>query len=94
MLNAVEPRDEWSKYWERYAAPRPDTFDAYVDVWKRNVGSVRQTFGGWPSFTMAANAEPAQDRARVAEAERLMDLGGYEVGPSTPRGGRTWRRNG
>lgn len=92
MLTAVEPRDEWTKYWPRYAAPRPDTFHAYVDVWKRNVGSVRQTFGGWPSFTMAANAEPAQDPARVAEAERVMELGGYEIGPCTPRGGRTWRR--
>lgn len=92
MQTAVEPRDDWSQYWDRFAATRPDTFHAYVDVWKRNVGSVRQTFGGWPSFSMAASAEPAQDKARVAEAKRIMELGGYEAGQLTPRGARTWRR--
>lgn len=86
-----ELRDTWTQYWPRYASPRPKTFDAYVDVWKRNVGSVRQIFAGWASFSQAANAEPAQDPARVREAERVMSLGGYEVGPITARGGRTWR---
>ena len=38
----------WDKYRDRYNA-RPETFDAYVDVWTR-VPEVQQSFGdGWAS---------------------------------------------
>lgn len=81
-------RDTWSQYRSRYGS-RPETFDAYVDVWK-NVTKARQSFTGWASFSQAANAEPAQSGDRVTAAEEAMRLGGYELGPATARGARRW----
>ena len=85
---------EWEQYRERYIAERPETYDAYVDVWL-NVPGSQQRFAGWATFSQCANAEPAKQRDvphLVSEAEALMRLGGYEIGPSTSRGGRRWRR--
>jgi hypothetical protein len=79
---------EWERYRERFGA-RPETYDAYVDVW-RHVPEARQRFTGWVSFSQAASAEPSQRRDRVRAAEELMRAGGYEVGPSTARGARRW----
>lgn len=87
---------EWEQYRDRYSE-RPETYDAYVDVWTR-VGDARRHFSGWALFSQCANAEPAKVRdmpARVAQAERLMSAGGYTIGPPTLRGARRWsRRNG
>lgn len=85
---------EWEQYRERYIAERPETYDAYVDVWL-NVPESQQRFTGWATFSQCANAEPAKQRdvpQLVSGAEALMRLGGYEIGPSTSRGGRRWRR--
>ena len=81
----------WDKYQSRYNA-RPETFDAYVDVWTR-VPEAQLSFGGWVGFVQAANAEPSwvanrPDRVRVAEA--IMRKGGYETGAPTDRGARRW----
>jgi hypothetical protein len=85
---------EWEQYRDRYSE-RPETYDAYVDVWTR-VGEARRQFSGWALFSQCANAEPAKLRdmpARVAQAERLMGAGGYEIGSSTRRGARRWSRH-
>jgi hypothetical protein len=81
----------WERYRGRYKG-RPETFDAYVDVWTR-VPAARASFGGWVAFAQAASAEPAwvRDRAeRVRTAEHIMRTGGYEIGPPTDRGARRW----
>lgn len=82
---------EWEQYESRYAE-RPETYRAYVDVWRR-VPEARRTFSGWASFSQAANAEPAQVERhpdRVRAAERLLRAAGYELGPLTRRGARRW----
>lgn len=86
---------EWEQYRDRYSE-RPETYDAYVDVWTR-VGDARRQFSGWALFSQCANAEPAKRRdmpERVAQAESLMRAGGYEIGPTTRRGARRWSRRG
>jgi hypothetical protein len=83
----------WDKYRSRYNA-RPETFDAYVDAWKR-VPEAQACFGGWVGFTQAANAEPTwvEERPeRVHAAEEFMREAGYEIGPPTDRGARRWMR--
>jgi hypothetical protein len=85
---------EWEQYRERYLSERPETYEAYVDVWV-NDPAARRRFTGWASFSQCANAEPAKRRDvphLVEEAEAFMRRHGYEIGPSTPRGGRRWRR--
>jgi len=83
----------WERYQDRYRG-RPETFDAYVDVWER-LPAARASFGGWVAFSQAANAEPAwvRDRSeRVRTAEHIMRAAGYEIGPATERGARRWVR--
>lgn len=80
----------WEKYRDRYKE-RPETFEAYVDVWQRLTGA-RSFPGGWTLFSRTANAEPAVDAALVRRAEDLMELGRYRLGLSTRHGGRRWRR--
>lgn len=80
----------WDKYRTRYGN-RPETFDAYVEVWQRSSGA-RDFPGGWTAFSRAANAEPAMDADLVARAEELMRLAGYEAAPKEPGVGRRWRR--
>jgi len=82
---------EWERYRARYNG-RPETFEAYVDVWNR-LPAARASFGGWVAFAQAANAEPAwvRDRSdRVRTAEHVMRTGGYEIGTPTERGARRW----
>ena len=77
----------WDNYRDRFNQ-RPETLDAYVDVWKR-VPEAQQSFGGWVGFMQAANAEPswvANRPERVRIAEEIMRSAGYEVGSTTPRG--------
>ena len=81
----------WEKYRDRYNA-RPETFDAYVDVWNR-LPEVRVLFGGWVGFAQAASAEAswvANRPERVRAAEDLMRKAGYEIGEPTEKGGRRW----
>lgn len=85
-----EMRDEWTKYKGRYSL-RPETFDAYVDVWQR-IPEARASFSGWASFSQAASAEPAQQPDRVRAAEECMRLGRYVLGAPTKRGARRWYR--
>lgn len=84
-------KDEWTQYKTRYSQ-RPETFDAYVDVWQK-VPEARRDFTGWASFSQAANAEPAQRSDRVRAAEECMKKGGYKLGPLTRRGARRWYRD-
>ncbi len=96
MSSATAPdhaRVTWDKYRHRYNA-RPETFDAYVDVWKR-VPEAQQAFAGWVGFAQAANAEPSllqKHPERVEAAEAAMRSGGYDLGPPTERGARRWVR--
>ena len=86
--------DEWEQYAHRYAAERTETYDAYVDVWTRTPAA-RAEFSGWSLFSQMANAEPKLRREqldRVRVAERIMVDAGYEIGPSTTRGGRRWMK--
>lgn len=78
----------WEKYRDRYGN-RPETFEAYVDVWQRSSGA-RDFPGGWTAFSRAANAEPAIDADLVARAEQLMVLHSYYAGPKEPGIGRRW----
>lgn len=82
------------QYRGRYTL-RPETFQAYVDVWNR-VKRARQEFGDWVGFSRAANAEPKWQRERperVAVATEIMEAAGYELGPPTARGARRWLRS-
>jgi hypothetical protein len=84
---------EWEQYRDRYAQ-KIGTFDAYVDIWQTN-RIARQRFGSWSTFSRCANAEPKMVRdhpERVSLAEQILAQEGYEPGPPTPRGSRTWRR--
>ena len=84
---------EWEKYKGRYSE-RPETYDAYVDVWKR-VPAASEEFSGWPIFTQMASAEPDKWNRypdRVRKAERFMREGGYEMGAPTKRGARRWTK--
>jgi hypothetical protein len=81
----------WDKYRDRYNE-RPETFDAYVDVWSR-IPEAQLSFGGWVGFVQAASAEPSwvknrPDRVRMAE--QIMRKGSYEIGKPTQRGARRW----
>ena len=77
----------WDKYQDRYKA-RPETFDAYVDVWTR-LPETQASFGGWVGFAQATSAEPswvAKHPERVRVAEELMRKAGYEIGGPTEKG--------
>ena len=78
------------KYRYRYAA-RPDTFDAYLEVWESDP-EASATFGGWSSFSQGANGEPSQPQEGVAAAERIMRSNGFEIGEPTEHGGRQLTR--
>ena len=81
----------WDKYRDRYNE-RPETFDAYVDVWTR-LPEAQSSFGGWVGFMQAANAEPSWVKnrlERVLRAEEIMRAGGYEIGSPTERGALRW----
>jgi hypothetical protein len=81
----------WDRYRGRYNE-RPETFDAYVDVWTR-VPDAQSSFGGWVGFVQAASAEPSWVKKhpdRVQIAEQIMRAGGYEIGSPTQRGARRW----
>jgi len=83
----------WDKYRDRYNE-RPETFDAYVDVWNR-MPAAQSSFGGWVGFAQAASAEPSWVKHRpdrVRAAEEIMCSAGYEVGSPTKRGARRWVR--
>lgn len=80
----------WEQYRDRYRQ-RPETFEAYVDVWTRLPG-VREEFSGWASFSQAASAEPSQPDGRVRVAAGFMRQGGYEIGAATSRGAQRWRK--
>lgn len=89
-----EAMSEWDRYETRYASERPGTFQAYVEVWNASAAA-RSAFSGWALFSQCANAEPAkrqQHPDRVKKAEAIMVEHGYEIGASTQRGARTWRR--
>lgn len=82
---------EWEQYEDRYTL-RPETYEAYVDVWTR-VPRARSEFTGWAIFSQTANAEPEKRRNhadRVKAAEEIMRAAGYEIGPTTLRGARRW----
>ena len=76
------------QYRNRYGK-RPETFDAYLDVYNRLQGA-KNFPGGFAKFTQAANAEPAVDADLVRRAEELMRLGGYEPSEKLPGVGRRW----
>lgn len=76
------------QYRVRYSS-RPETFDAYLDVYRRLQGA-RNFPSGFAKFTQAANAEPAIDADLVRRAEELMRLGGYEPSEKLPGVGRRW----
>lgn len=64
---------EWDQYRDRYRQ-RPETFDAYVDVWT-HVPEAQQEFSGWAVFSQSAGGQPQFLREKpdyVARAERLM----------------------
>lgn len=81
----------WDNYRDRFNQ-RPETLDAYVDVWTR-VPKAQESFGGWVGFMQAANAEPSwmtNRPERVRIAEEIMRSAGYEIGATTARGARQW----
>ena len=88
---AGPPSNDWEQYEGRYRA-RPETYRAYVEVWQHDPG-VREAFGGWASFSQAANNEPSQRDERVRLAEDFMRRNGYEIGSPSPHGGRRWKRS-
>jgi len=84
---------EWEQYQDRFNQ-RPETYNAYVDVWTKNP-SARMHFGSWSMFTMCASVEPRLAREvphKVKRAEELLKAGGYKLGTPTARGARRWIR--
>lgn len=84
--------EEWQQYRTRFAAERPETYDAYVEVWTTSPDAERR-FTSWVDFTQCASAEPKRRREqadRVAFAEEIMERAGYRIGPPTRRGARRW----
>lgn len=87
---AGSAREPWAPYEDRFNR-RPETFAAYVDVWKRS-SAAQQFPGGWTAFSRAASAEPAIDPLLVRRAEEVMEQFGYASCPKTAGVGRRWRR--
>jgi hypothetical protein len=86
---------EWEQYKDRFTQ-RPETYDAYVDVWTRNPSS-RMHFSSWATFSQCASAEPKRQREEahhVRRAESMMAAAGYEIGQPTARGARRWFKTG
>ena len=86
--------EEWEQYANRYTQ-RPETYDAYVEVWTHHP-RVREEFSGWAIFSQCANAEPqkvSDTPERVKLAEELMEHSGYVIGTPTELGARRWWRS-
>ncbi len=82
--------NDWEQYRERYEPARIETYDAYVDVWRRDAG-VARTYADWNEFARCADADMAMVRAMpdlVRQAEMLMSRNGYRLSAG---GGRRWQ---
>ena len=58
---------DWEQYRDRYTQ-RPETFEAYRDVWKTNP-SARMHFSSWAGFSQCASAEPKRRQGRAAQGQ-------------------------
>jgi hypothetical protein len=84
------------KYRERYSQDRYATFDAYVDVYFRDV---KHFPGRWTHFSRCASAQEERVKnapEQVSHAEQYMRVAGYEAddsGREHGRGRRWFRRD-
>jgi serine/threonine protein kinase len=85
-----DPAWEWEQYRPRYAA-RPETFDAYVDVWTTDL-EVRAHYRSWSAFSRCANGESAV-RHRMGPARDAMTRNGYVLEDGPHGKGARWRRS-
>ncbi len=91
----MEPRAEkgspewaWEQYRPRYRA-RPETFNAYVDVWTHDP-EARDAYPSWSMFSRCAGGEPAM-RHRMEPARSIMQKNGYRIDEVSARGTRWWK---
>jgi hypothetical protein len=83
---------EWEEHRGRFAG-REETFDAYVDVWSRDLDT-RRKFADWDTFARCADADLAMVRKAadlVRQAELLMSRNGYRLGTGAGGSSRRWQ---
>lgn len=84
--------EEWEQHRARYEPDRLDTFEAYVDAWKRDL-DVRRKYADWLTFARCCDADMAMVRKApdlVREAEALMARNGYRLGSGAGGASRRW----
>ena len=84
--------EEWEQHRERFAS-RPETFDAYVEVWTRDLDA-RRKYADWLTFARCADADLAMVRKApdlVRQAELILSRNGYRLGAGAGGSSRRWQ---
>lgn len=86
--------DEWEQYRDRYEPGRVATFEAYVDVWARDLDT-RRKFADWITFARCGDADLTMVRTvpdLVRTAEALLARNGYRLATGAGAAGssRQW----
>jgi hypothetical protein len=84
--------DEWEHHRERFKPDRVETFEAYVDAWKRDL-DIRRKFADWSTFARCCDADMTMIRTApdlVRDAEALMARNGYRLGAGSGGSSRRW----
>ena len=84
--------EEWEQHRERFEPNRVATFDAYVEVWTRDLDA-RRKYADWDTFARCADADLAMVRKApdlVRQAELLMSRNGYRLGSGAGGASRQW----
>lgn len=83
--------DEWEQHRDRFAS-RQATFEAYVDVWTRDLDA-RRKYADWETFARCADADLTMVRKApdlVRQAELLLSRNGYRLGSGAGGASRQW----
>jgi hypothetical protein len=84
--------EEWEQHRERFAS-RQETFDAYVEVWTRDLDT-RRKYNDWLTFARCADADLAMVRKApdlVRQAELILSRNGYRLGAGAGGSSRRWQ---
>lgn len=84
--------EEWEQYRERYEPNRIGSFEAYVDVWQRDLDA-RRKFADWNTFARCGDADMTMVRQAgdlVRLAEMLLSRNGYRLGTGAGGSSRQW----
>ncbi len=84
--------NDWDEYRDAFA-DRQETFNAYVDVWTRDLDGKRK-FADWITFAKCADADLSMVRKApdlVRQAELLLSRNGYRLGAGAGGSSRRWQ---